>query len=64
MTIYLFPIFMFGLLVTGIVYLGITQAVEWAKQDALRRRQSDGMPVRPGEVPAQPTVAFNGTHRR
>ncbi len=64
MTIYIFPIFMFGLLISGIVYLGISQAVECAKQDALRQSQSHDMPVRPGELPAQPTVTFNGIHRR
>jgi hypothetical protein len=31
MFIYLFPIFAFGLVITGVVFLGLQQASDWAK---------------------------------
>ncbi len=64
MTIYIFPIFLFGLLITGIVYLGISQAAEWAKKDALLKRQSEDGAFRPGAVAASPASSSNGSYRR
>ncbi len=63
MTIYILPIFLFGLLITGIVYLGISQAAEWAKQDAFRKRQSEDLLA--DRRTAVPTAVsrMNGTHR-
>jgi len=37
MSVYIFPIFLFGCAITGIVFLGIQQAADWAKDEALRR---------------------------
>jgi hypothetical protein len=34
MGIYIFPIFLFGCAVTAIVFLGIQQARDWAKDEA------------------------------
>ena len=41
MGIYIFPIFLFGCAVTGIVFLGIQQARDWAKAELAVRRESD-----------------------
>ncbi len=38
MTNYLFPIFCFGLVITGIVLLGIREATDQAKQMAVRNK--------------------------
>ena len=42
MGIYIFPIFLFGSAVTGIVFLGVQQARDWAKDEAERSRKADG----------------------
>jgi hypothetical protein len=41
MGIYIFPIFLFGCVVTGIVFLGVQQAADWAKQEAARNSETD-----------------------
>jgi hypothetical protein len=41
MTVYLIPIFGFGLLITGIVFLGILQAAEFAKAQASQHVKSE-----------------------
>ncbi len=38
MGIYILPIFLFGCAMTGIVFLGIIQAHDWAKDEAERTR--------------------------
>jgi hypothetical protein len=38
MGIYILPIFLFGCAMTGIVFLGIMQANDWAKDEAERIR--------------------------
>ena len=63
MAIYLFPIFVFGLVITGIVYLGILQASEWAKQDAVRRNQSEANSFRPEAAATKSVVSAIVTNR-
>ena len=41
---YIFPIFCFGLLITGVVFLGILEAAEQVKAEALRERERDTPP--------------------
>lgn len=41
MFIYIFPIFAFGLVITGIVFLGLQQASDWAKDLAAQRSQAE-----------------------
>ena len=61
---YLFPIFAFGLVITGIVFLGLQQAADLAKDLAARRRETETSSrspevVSPGRnsVPAKPTAS-------
>jgi len=64
MEIYLVPIFAFGLVVTGIVYLGILQAAEWAKQDAVQRNQSKTNSFLPEAAAIESAVSAIVTDRR
>jgi hypothetical protein len=48
---YLFPIFAFGLVITGIVFLGLQQAADLAKQLAPPRDERDNR-TRPPETSA------------
>ena len=41
MAIYIIPIFVFGLVITGIVFLGIQQASDLAKELAARRSEME-----------------------
>lgn len=41
MFIYLFPIFAFGLVITAIVFLGLQQASDWAKDLTAQRNEAD-----------------------
>lgn len=41
MFIYLFPIFAFGLVITAIVFLGLQQASDWAKELTAQRSEAD-----------------------
>lgn len=36
----LFVIFCFGLVISGIVFLGVQQAVDWAKKDAAQKART------------------------
>lgn len=38
---YVFPIFAFGLVITGIVFLGLQQAADWAKELASERSEAE-----------------------
>ncbi len=40
MFIYLFPIFAFGLVITGVVFLGVQQAADMAKQLAAQSNET------------------------
>ena len=40
MGIYIFPIFLFGCAVTAIVFLGIQQAHDWAKDEAAQNAEA------------------------
>jgi hypothetical protein len=40
MGIYIFPIFLFGCAMTGIVFLGVQQAADWAKDEAARNQEA------------------------
>ena len=42
---YLFPIFCFGLVITGIVFLGIIEAAKHAKSLALAEKESETHPA-------------------
>lgn len=44
MGIYIFPIFLFGCAMTGIVFLGVLQAADWAKDEAARSRAAGRAP--------------------
>jgi hypothetical protein len=44
MGIYIFPIFLFGCAITGIVFLGVQQAVDWAQDEAVRNRETGSGP--------------------
>jgi hypothetical protein len=48
MFIYLFPIFCFGLVITGIVFLGIMEAAKQARDQTLTERDRET----PAEQPA------------
>jgi hypothetical protein len=52
MAIYIFPIFCFGLVITGIVFLGIQQAADLAKTLAAQRNETKPLSKRPQFVPA------------
>jgi len=41
---YLFPIFAFGLVITGIVFLGLQQAADQAKELAAQRNEAEKSP--------------------
>jgi len=41
MGLYVFPIFLFGCAITGIVVLGLQQARDWASTEAAQRIQPD-----------------------
>jgi len=63
MFIYLFPIFAFGLVITAIVFLGLQQASDWAKDLAAQRSEADKNPKSPelvspshNSAPANPTA--------
>ncbi len=45
---YLFPIFAFGLVITGIVFLGVQQAADLAKALAEQRSQEESELQKPG----------------
>ena len=51
MAIYIIPIFCFGLVITGIVFLGIQQASDLAKQLAEERKQLEPVSKNPQDVP-------------
>ena len=40
MGVYIFPIFLFGCAMTGIVFLGVQQASDLAKDEAARNRET------------------------
>ena len=52
MAIYIFPIFCFGLVITGIVLLGVRQASDLAKQLAAQGNQTEPASDRAQYVPA------------
>ena len=47
---YLFPIFAFGIVITGIVFLGLQQASDLAKNLAAERSQAENTSKIPGTV--------------
>lgn len=49
---YLFPIFAFGLVITGIVFLGLQQAADQAKELAAQRSEEEKKSEKP--TPASP----------
>jgi hypothetical protein len=51
MGIYIFPIFLFGCIITGIVLMGIQQSSDWAKDEAARKVESDSLNDRSGRTP-------------
>ena len=60
---YIFPIFAFGLVITGIVFLGIQQAADLAKALDEQRRQAESDPQKQGSsvsasgvTPVQPAT--------
>lgn len=64
MFIYLFPIFAFGLVITAIVFLGLQQASDWAKDLAAQRSEAkksfkspELVSPRHNSAPASPTAA-------
>lgn len=50
MFIYLFPIFAFGLVITGVVFLGLQQASDLAKSLAAERSEAESRSKIPGLV--------------
>ena len=54
---YIFPIFAFGLVISGIVFLGLQQAADLAKALAEQRNQSE----RDLQKPESPVPASGGT---
>lgn len=50
MFIYLFPIFAFGLVITGVVFLGLQQASDLAKNLAAERSEAENKSKIPGTV--------------
>jgi hypothetical protein len=57
MFIYLFPIFAFGLVITGVVFLGLQQASDLAKNLAAERSEADNRSKIPGTVSPEPNDA-------
>ena len=53
MAIYIIPIFCFGLVITGIVFLGLQQASDMAKQLAAQRNELEPVSKNPQEVPRE-----------
>lgn len=51
---YLFPIFAFGLVISAIVFLGLQQASDWAKDLTAQRNAAEKSPPTPEAVPPQP----------
>lgn len=51
MAIYIIPIFCFGLVITGIVFLGIQQASDLAKQLAAQQKPLESVFKKPQDVP-------------
>ncbi len=49
---YLFPLFAFGLVITGIVFIGLQQASELAKHLAAERSEMENTSKIPRTVPA------------
>ena len=47
MGIYIFPIFLFGCAMTGIVFLGLQQAADWAKDEAARSQEASRSSEKP-----------------
>ncbi len=65
---YLFPIFAFGLVITGIVFLGLQQASDLAKDLTARKREGEenGQSPEPGALDrySPPVKApASGSHR-
>lgn len=56
MGIYIFPIFCFGVLITGIVLVGVLQASDLAKQLAAKGRERDSVLDSPQVVQEEETV--------
>ncbi len=52
MAIYIIPIFCFGLVITGIVFLGIQQAADLAKTLAAQRNETEPISKNPQIVPS------------
>ena len=56
MATYIIPIFLFGLVITGIVFLGIQEALELAKRLAVQTHEeplgSNNLPAPSGRGPA------------
>jgi len=46
---YLFPIFAFGCVITGIVFLGLQQASDWAKKLAEEQRDAENRSKLPAD---------------
>jgi hypothetical protein len=40
MGVYIFPIFLFGCAITGIVFLGVQQTADWAKDESARNLEA------------------------
>lgn len=57
MVIYLFPIFGFGLVISGIVFLGLQQASDLAKSLAAERSEAESRSKIPGLVSSNPNGA-------
>ena len=51
MAIYIFPIFLFGCAITGIVLIGLQQASDWAKDEAIRINQKESGLEKPAPRP-------------
>jgi hypothetical protein len=47
---YLFPIFCFGLVMTGIVFLGILEAAKQVKADSLKEREPEILDRKPNTL--------------
>ena len=59
MFIYIFPIFAFGLVITGIVFLGLQQASDMAKELAADRSEAEKRSANPetAALPKNPAAA-------
>ena len=55
---YIFPIFAFGLVITGIVFLGIQQAADLAKDLAAQRSQAEADLQKQGSPVPSPGGTF------